>query len=403
MEKQENICDIFYLFIVAFTIDFRVKFYYYKNMKQYNMYSLEEKTEKTILIIDNDAVNRAILRKTFSDLYTIREEPSGYLGIAEMLNNQQLFSAVLLDVEIPGMSGIEILRHMKQIGLVDSLPVFLITAEQQEHFVKEAYDLGVMDIIEKPVIPYLVRRRVQSVVELFETRKFLHEMVETQKVELMNQSNQILLLNQGMIEALATAIQFRDAESGGHVNRIFEITRFILENTDFGKDLSQTDINNIALASIMHDVGKIAIPDAVLTKPGKLTPEEFEIMKTHTTKGVGLLENIPQLQNNEFYEYACDIAWHHHERWDGKGYPEGLKGDEITPWSQVVALADVYDALSCKRVYKSAFSRKKVIEMIWAGQCGAFNPRLIDCFFSVEGEISKMYRNLEQEEESTAV
>lgn len=372
-------------------------------MEQYDTYSLENKTEKTILIIDDDAINRAILRKIFSDLYAVREEPSGYLGIAEMLENHHLFSAVLLDVVMPGMNGIEVLRHMKTLGLLEELPVFLITAEQQEHVVKEAYDLGVMDVIEKPVIPYLVRRRVESVVELFETRKCLNKMVEMQKVELKNQSNQILLLNQGMIGALATAIEFRDAESGDHVNRIFEITKFILENTDFGGDLSQTDIDNIALASIMHDVGKISIPDAILTKPGKLTPEEFEIMKTHTTKGVVLLESIPQLRNNGFYEYACDIAWHHHERWDGKGYPEGLKGDEITPWSQVVALADVYDALSCKRVYKAAYSRKKVIEMIWAGQCGVFNPHLVDCFFSVETEISKMYQNLGKGEESTAV
>ena len=216
-------------------------------------------------------------------------------------------------------------------------------------------------------------------------------MVQRQQAELLGQAQKIIQLNQGMIEALATAIEFRNEESGGHVTRIFEITKYMLENTEFGEGLSVEEIDNIARASIMHDVGKIAIPDAILTKPGKLTHEEFEIMKTHTTEGVALLESISQLRESEIYNYARDIALHHHERWDGRGYPEGLVGEEISPWAQVVSLADVYDALNCKRVYKSAFSRKKVLEMIWTGQCGVFNPSLLDSFFSVEEQLSQMY------------
>lgn len=141
----------------------------------------------------------------------------------------------------------------------------------------------------------------------------------------------------------------------------------------------------------MHDVGKIAIPDAILNKPGKLTPEEFEIMKTHTIQGAHLLEKIPQLRESGSYHYACDIARHHHERWDGRGYPDGLKGGEISIWAQVVSLADVYDALSCKRVYKDAFPRQKVLDMIREGQCGAFNPQLLECFFSVEERLHRLY------------
>ena len=141
----------------------------------------------------------------------------------------------------------------------------------------------------------------------------------------------------------------------------------------------------------MHDVGKIAIPDAILNKPGKLTPEEYEVMKTHTIQGEHLLEKIPQLKDHRTYRYACDIARHHHERWDGRGYPDGLKGEEISIWAQIVSLADVYDALSCKRVYKDAFPREKVLQMIRDGECGVFNPALLEYFFSVEGELSKLY------------
>ncbi len=362
-------------------------------MNQEKIYSCENVNSNMILIVDDDEINRKILKKIFYDIYSVKEVENGHMGLAEILSNRNI-CAVLLDVVMPEMDGIEVLRHLKRMGLINKVPIFLITGEREESVVKEAYQLGVMDVIVKPVIPYQVRRRVQSVVELFETRKRLHHVVETQEAELSKQAEKIIRLNRGMIEALATAIEFRNEESGGHVSRIGEITRVILKNTEFGDGLDEEEVNNIAQASLMHDVGKIAIPDAILTKPGKFTPEEYEIMKTHTTEGMELLKRIPQLRESGIYDYACDIAWHHHERWDGRGYPEGLCGDEISPWAQVVSLADVYDALSCKRVYKAAFSRKKVLEMIWAGECGVFNPRLLDSFFSIEEQISRLYEGL---------
>ena len=171
-------------------------------------------------------------------------------------------------------------------------------------------------------------------------------------------------------------------------------TRLLLQDTDFCEGLSENEIENIAQASILHDVGKITIPDAVLCKPGKLTRQEYELMKTHTVQGVTILKSVPQLRDSAIYDYACDIARHHHERWDGRGYPDGLVGGQISPWAQIVALADVYDALSCKRVYKDPFPRDEVIEMIVTGQCGQFNPRLLECFLSVEGKLFDLYRAL---------
>lgn len=233
---------------------------------------------------------------------------------------------------------------------------------------------------------------LQSVIELFQARKRLSRTVESQQERLLRQQEEIVELNQGIVEALAAAIEFRSEESGDHVRRIHDITAYLLSETELGNGLSSDEIAEIAQASMLHDVGKIAVPDRILNKPGRLTPEEFEIMKTHTTVGAALLEGIPQLQRHHSYRYAVDIARHHHERWDGCGYPDGIKGDEISVWAQVVALADVYDALSRKRVYKDAFPREQVLDMIRSGQCGAFQPDLLRCFFAVEKELSKMYQ-----------
>ena len=348
-----------------------------------------------VLIIDDDKELCALMKKCVEqeNLSTISAH-GGIEGLRLVYENRKACSLIILDVMMPEMNGIEVVRKMESMGLLKQIPVFLITAEANDKVVKEAYQLGVMDVIKKPYVSFVVMRRVESVIELFETRRHLNLVVEKQQVKLLEQAKQIIELNQGMIEALATAIEFRNEESGGHVQRISEITRLMLENTSIGKGLAQDEIDDIALASIMHDVGKITIPDSILTKPGRLTPDEYEVMKTHTTKGVVILESIPQLHDSRIFDYACDIALHHHERWDGRGYPEGLEGSSISPWAQVVSLADVYDALSCKRVYKASYSRDMVIEMIGTGQCGSFNPRLLDSFFSIEDQLSQMYQSI---------
>ncbi len=354
----------------------------------------------TILIVDDDAINRKILGKIFSEYYTIQEARDGWEGIMQIQENQNRFCAILLDVLMPKMNGIEVLHWLKKMGLLEKIPTFLITSEAVESVMQEAYDLGVMDVISKPVISYVVLRRVRSIIELFEARKHLSAVVEDQSLKLLKQAERIIELNQGMIEALATAIEFRNEESGGHVHRICGITKMMLEKTNFVEKMDEKEIENIALASIMHDVGKITIPDAVLTKPGKLTKEEYEIMKTHTLKGVDILESIPQLRDSGIYDYACDIARHHHERWDGRGYPDGLAGNAISPWAQVVSLADVYDALICRRVYKASFPREQVLKMIGSGQCGLFNPRLLESFYSVEDQLFEMYQKIPEMQKS---
>ncbi len=351
----------------------------------------------TVLIIDDDEINRAILDNLFSDTYVIREAENGRVGLEKLLEERERICAVLLDVMMPEMDGLQVMQEISRRNLQTQIPVFLITAEASDTVMREAYQLGVMDVISKPVIPYVVKRRVNSVVELYQARKRLGNVVDQQQSELLKQAKLIIDLNMGMIESLSTAIEFRSGESGEHVRRIHDITRHMLTRTPLGEGLSGEEIRWIAMASIMHDVGKIAIPDAILNKPGKLTKEEYEIMKTHTVQGAALLEKIPQMREHGAYEYAYDIARHHHERWDGRGYPDGLKGDEITIWAQIVSLADVYDALVSSRVYKGAFDRGEALRMIRDGECGVFNPELIRNFMTVEPEIWKAYDQKQEE------
>ena len=344
-----------------------------------------------ILIVDDDELNRAILTNIFSRFYTIEEAENGEEGLEKILGESGRLAAVLLDVMMPGMDGIQVLRELKAYRLLEQIPVFLITAETSDSTMKEAYELGVMDVIGKPVIPYMVERRVNSVVELFRARKRLGSVVERQQSEILEQARQINQLNQGMIESLSTAIEFRSGESGAHVRRIHDITHFMLTATDMGAGLSEMEIEQISLAAITHDVGKIAIPDAILNKPGRLTPDEYEIMKQHTVQGASLLAKIPQMRGHKAFQYAYDIARHHHERWDGRGYPDGLKENEISVWSQIVSLADVYDALISKRVYKDAFECGEAVRMIREGQCGVFNPALLECFMEIEPKLRRLY------------
>ena len=357
---------------------------------------VEPAAPDTLLIVDDDEMNRAILENIFEGHYHIEHAENGRKGLDIIQAEGRRLCAVLLDVMMPELDGLEVLRRMNAQGLTEQIPVFLITAEAGDSVMREGYSLGVMDVICKPVVPYVVQRRVGSVVELFRARRRLGNVVERQKDALLTQAQKIIELNQGMIASLAAAIEFRSGESGDHVRRLQNITRELLTQTDMGRGMSSRTVENIALASVMHDVGKIAIPDSILNKPGRLTAEEFSVMKSHTIQGAKLLENIPQLRDHGSYEYAIDIALHHHERWDGRGYPHGLKGDQISVAAQVVSLADVYDALVSPRVYKGAFSHEKALEMILNGECGTFSPRLLECFVKVQPRIRRLYETKEE-------
>ena len=348
--------------------------------------------KKTLLVVDDEELNRAILANIFQTDYYILEAEDGQsaLDLIEKVNRP--LSAILLDVVMPRLDGIQLLRILSERRLTSVVPVFLITADPGNDTMQKAYDLGVMDVIAKPVVPFVVRRRVQSVVELFAARQLLGAEVERQRDQLLFQAEQLAEMSMGMVEALSTAIEFRSDESGEHVRRIHDITCLLLGETSLGAGLSGNEIRLIGMGAVTHDVGKISIPDAILNKRGRLTPGEYNLMKTHTTQGAQLLSRIPQMREHSAYRYAYDIALHHHERWDGGGYPEGLKGDEISIWTQVVSLADVYDALVSERCYKKPISFDRATEMILGGECGVFNPHMLECFRKEEPRLRELYK-----------
>lgn len=348
---------------------------------------------ESLLIVDDEEINRAILANLFDKEYHILEAADGREALDILEQQDDRVSAVLLDVIMPRMDGMAVLRELHDTGRIEHLPVFLITADSADSTMRQAYDLGVMDIILKPVVPYIVHRRVNSVVELFRARRRLGATVQRQRDQLLQQTQQLAALSMGMVEALATAIEFRSDESGQHVRRIRDITCHLLRHTELGRGFSDEEIQLIGVGAITHDVGKISIPDAILHKRGRLSPEEFRIIQSHTVKGAELLAQIPQMRRHEAYRYAYDIALHHHERWDGRGYPDGLVGDAVPIWTQIVALADVYDALVSKRCYKDAMTADAAVEEIRSGGCGAFNPALLKAFYQVEPDLRLLYQS----------
>lgn len=355
--------------------------------------SAEEKN--ALLIVDDEELNRAILANIFQTDYDILEAEDGQQALELIEGTSRPLSAILLDVVMLRLDGIQLLRILNERKLTSVVPVFLITADPGDDTMQKAYDLGVMDVIAKPVVPFVVRRRVQSVVELFAARRLLGAEVERQRDQLLFQAEQLAEMSMGMVEALSTAIEFSSDESGEHVRRIHDITCMLLGETPLGDGLSDSEIRLIGMGTVTHDVGKISIPDAILNKKGRLTPDEYELMKTHTTQGAQLLSHIPQMREHSAYRYAYDIALHHHERWDGGGYPEGLKGDEISMWTQVVSLIDVYDALVSERCYKKPIPFDRATEMILDGECGVFNPRMLEYFRKAEPWMRQLYKKEE--------
>ena len=328
-----------------------------------------------ILIVDDQEINRTILAEGFKDGYETIEAENGRQAI-EILEQNPNIAAVLLDLVMPEMNGLEVLKKMNESEKIARIPVFLITAANSEEMLMEAYELGAVDVISKPFMMNFLRCRIGNIIELYRHRNDLAEIVSEQ-VERLNR------LNLSMVQTLATLIEFRDCESGEHVQRICGLTEILMNAVcDMYPEYShlRPEIDKIKMASILHDVGKIAIPDGILNKPGRLTAEEFEIMKQHTTRGCDILSQIPNVMDDDIYNYSYDICRHHHERYDGKGYPDGLAGDDISIWSQVVAIADVYDALISPRVYKAAFDFDTTVKMINNGECGTFNPKILKAF-----------------------
>ena len=339
-----------------------------------------------VLIVDDSEMNRAILNEMLKDEYCILEADNGRTALDMVDRYGDELSLVLLDIVMPGISGFEVLADLSRRSGIDNLPFIMISSEDSDDVVLRAYELGASDYISRPFDSRVVRRRVSNTIRLYAKQRRLTSLLSQQYNERVKNSRML-------IDIMAGVMELRNGESGRHVTNIEKLTELLLGCLVQRSDtisLDNEERSTIALASALHDIGKMAIDDAILNKPGRLTSEEFEIMKTHTTIGADMLLELGcHHVGNALMEYAYQIARWHHERWDGKGYPDGLKGDDIPIAAQVVSVADVYDALTSVRVYKDAIPHKEAIQMILDGKCGTFNPLLLDCLLEVQDRIAE--------------
>lgn len=329
---------------------------------------------QTILIVDDAEMNRMMLSDMLGDQYDYVEAADGREALRILEKNVSI-DLILLDINMPEMNGFEVLEEMNRYHWIEEVPVIMITAEESVESMEHAYSLGVTDYIPRPFNVYIVRRRVENTLNLYVNQKRLMRLVSDQIAE--KEENNTL-----MVSILSNVVEIRNHESGDHIRNIRRITELLLHQLvqkTKAYHLSEEDIALIMTASSLHDIGKITIPEEILNKPGKLTKEEFEIMKTHSTAGAQILEQMKYGQDKPLYRYALEICRWHHERWDGHGYPDGLMGEEIPISAQIVAIADVYDALTSERCYKKAYDHTTAINMILNGECGAFNPLLLEC------------------------
>ena len=344
---------------------------------------LQEKTQ--ILLVDDSKMNRMLLREILGDGYNILEAENGQECLETLRAEAGNIALVLLDINMPGMDGFEVLKAMNANHTIEDIPVIMISSEDSDAAIRRSYELGASDYVNRPFDARIVYRRVTNTIKLYAKQRRLVQMVSDQIRARENNTDML-------VGVLSHIVEFRNGESGAHVRHIRIITERLLHrlleiSSNYSITAEQQDL--IPLASALHDIGKIGIDEKVLNKPGKLTPEEFKVIQTHSMLGAKMLHDLDGFAEQPLLQTAYEIARWHHERWDGRGYPDGLKRDEIPISAQLVSLADVYDALTSERCYKKAFSHEKAVQMILNGECGAFNPLLLQCLTDIQADLKE--------------
>ena len=344
---------------------------------------LQEKSR--VLLVDDSKMNRMMLAEILGDRYHVLEAENGKECIEKLQEEAGNIALVLLDINMPVMDGFEVLKAMNANHTIEDTPVIMISSEDSDAAIRRSYELGASDYVNRPFDARIVYRRVTNTIKLYAKQRRLVQMVSDQIRARENNTDML-------VGVLSHIVEFRNGESGLHVRHIRIITETLLHclleiSDKYSISAEQQDL--IPLASALHDIGKIGITDKILNKPGKLTPEEFEVIKTHSLLGAEMLQNLDNFGEQPLLQTAYEIARWHHERWDGRGYPDGLKGDEIPISAQLVSLADVYDALTSERCYKKSFSHEKAMQMILNGECGAFNPLLLQCLTDIQADLKE--------------
>ncbi len=343
--------------------------------------------KQKILIADDSEMNRMLLAEMLNEEFEIVEAENGQECLKKLQKYGKEISVVLLDIMMPVMDGFEVLTYMNKSRWIEDIPVIMISSEESVTYIRRAFEFGASDYIKRPFDGKVVYQRVFNTIKLYAKQRRLISIVSDQIHE-KEKSNQM------MVQLLSQIVEFRNGESGQHVLHIQTLTELLLDclvqKTD-KYELSSDECYLISTASAVHDIGKIAIDEKILNKPGKLTKEEFEIMKKHTLIGAEMIGKMEQFKEEPLMQTAYEICRWHHERYDGHGYPDGLKGDDIPIGAQIVALSDVYDALVSERVYKSAYTHEEAMKMILNGECGAFQPILLECLQDIQDDILERF------------
>lgn len=364
------------------------------------IYIREETMRDKILIVDDLEINRELLAEILQGEYEILMAEDGLRALETAEEYHDSISVILLDLMMPNKDGFAVLEELNKKTWSKQIAIMIISGDNAVKTEEKCFEYGVADFIHRPFNNRLIRKRVNNVASLYQYQEELEQKVEKQTDVLrkqyrllQQQADQLRQSKENVIDILGTVVEYRNLESGEHIQRVKGYTRILAERMskdypEYGLDEKKIDI--IVAASALHDIGKIAIPDSILLKPGRLTADEFEYMKSHTTRGCEILSSIKNAWDEEYGKVSYEICRYHHERYDGKGYPDGLKGDDIPVSAQLVSIADVYDALVNERVYKSAFEKEKAFQMIVAGECGLFSPKLLDCFWNVRKEFEDL-------------
>ena len=353
----------------------------------HNLSALEKllQNKSQILLVDDSKMNRMMLTEILGDSYHVLEAENGRECMEKLQEEAGNIALVLLDINMPVMDGFEVLKAMNANHTIEDTPVIMISSEDSDAAIRRSYELGASDYVNRPFDARIVYRRVTNTIKLYAKQRRLVQMVSDQIRARENNTDML-------VGVLSHIVEFRNGESGAHVRHIRIITETLLHrlleiSSRYSITAEQQDM--IPLASALHDIGKIGIDEKILNKPGKLTPEEFKVIQNHSMLGAKMLHDLDGFAEQPLLQTAYEIARWHHERWDGRGYPDGLKGDEIPISAQLVSLADVYDALTSERCYKKAFSHEKAVQMILNGECGAFNPLLLQCLTDVQADLKE--------------
>ena len=362
-----------------------------------------------ILVIDNDKKSHKKLEKAFDSDYHITFVSTGMQALRILETDREQFAAVILDYDLPGDESVALLQYMQTKEWLKTLPVIAVAGEDAVEDIEQVLSLGAADFVRKPVEPVLLKHRAKNVSELYRYKQVMEKKVQEQTAMLRKQYKVLLMQAQKLqsnnikiVDILGTVVEYRNLESSAHIQRVKNFTRVLakeLAGTYPEYELNDKKVEKIVSASALHDLGKITIPDSILLKPGKLTDDEFAYMKSHAARGAEILSQIKDVWDDEYGQVVYDICRYHHERYDGRGYPDHLKGEEIPISAQIVSVADVYDALVSESVYRKAVAPEKAFHMIVSGECGLFSPKILVCLRAVRPQFEKIAAELKDEEE----